>query len=115
MIKLTKNTNKISYVTNSSIDNITKLDSVIGDTPIMLKLKEVLRNNSTCTIIFVIIFLILLLSNGYWNTNFDLDSLLTLYGVIYAKQAIKFGIDSSLNSPREQSPQNFNSNRHTYL
>ena len=38
MIKLTKKTNKISYVTNSSIDNITKLDSVIGDTPIMLKL-----------------------------------------------------------------------------
>lgn len=101
------NINKISQVTNKSIKQVTALNSVMKDSSILDKIKNTIRDSSICTIFFVAIFLFLLFSNGYWNTHFDLDSLLTLYGVIYAKQAINFGIDSSLNSPRNESPTNY--------
>lgn len=88
----------------NAVDKIIKLDNLVGSTPIMSKLKSAIKDSATCTIIFTLIFLVLLISNGFFDTNFNLDSLLTLYGVIYAKQAINYGIDSSLNSPKNELP-----------
>ena len=105
------NINKISQMTNQSIKQVTALDYVMKDSSAIDKVKNIIRDSSICTIFFVTIFLFLLFSNGYWNTHFDLDSLLTLYGVIYAKQAINFGIDSSLNSPKNESPTNYKNNQ----
>lgn len=90
--------------TANAVDKIIKLDNIVGSTSIMTKIKDAIKDSATCTIIFTLIFLILLISNGFFNTNFDLDSLLALYGVIYAKQAINYGIDSSLNSPKNELP-----------
>ena len=46
------------------------------------RFKDWATNNVGCTIFFVVVFLIALFANGYFNTNFDLDALITLYGVV---------------------------------
>lgn len=84
--------------------NIEEFSNVMNNSNAFNRFKDWATNNVGCTIFFVVVFLIALFANGYFNTNFDLDALITLYGVVYAKQMVSFGIDSSLNSAKGEHP-----------
>lgn len=86
--------------------SIEAFNSVMNNSNVFIRFKEWATDNIGCTIFFVGVFLAALFSNGYFNTHFDLDALITLYGVVYAKQMVSFGIDSSLNSTRGEAPIN---------
>lgn len=87
-------------------ESIEKFSSVMNNSSVFTRFREWANDNIGCTIFFVGVFLAALFSNGYFNTHFDLDALITLYGVVYAKQMVSFGIDSSLNSTRGEAPVN---------
>lgn len=87
-------------------ESIEKFSSVMNNSSVFARFREWANDNIGCTIFFVGVFLAALFSNGYFNTHFDLDALITLYGVVYAKQMVSFGIDSSLNSTRGEAPVN---------
>ncbi len=86
-------------------DKIQKLDSIVGSTPFIIKLKDWIQNSIGCTAFFIAVFLAALIANGYYGTHFDLDALLTLYGVVYAKQVVNYGINSTFNSPKSEMPE----------
>lgn len=89
---------------NTTKEQVKQLDNVMSSSPVFTKVKTYIQNSIGWTAIFVFIFVAALFSNGYFNTHFDLDALITFYGVVYAKQVVNYGINSTLNSPKGELP-----------
>lgn len=62
-------------------------------------------SNWTITTTFVIAFLAAWCANGFGVTRFDLGALATGYGVVAGVSVTKYGINSTLNSPRGERPE----------
>lgn len=59
----------------------------------------------TLTTTFVVAFLAAWCANGFGATHFDLGALATGYGVVAGVSVTKYGINSTLNSPRGERPE----------
>lgn len=61
--------------------------------------------NWTFTTTFIIAFIAAWCANGFGVTHFDLGALATGYGVVAGVSVTKYGINSTLNSPRGERPE----------